>query len=350
MNIAVISIAGIGNTLLATPAIKLLRDSLPESKITLIVSKSACCEILKNSPYIDEIVVFDNKDITRKFFSSLALLLTLRKRKFDASLTVYPSNRIEYNLFAFLIHAKRRITHSYPVGRFRTLAFLQNVKVPSVYARHDVEQNLALLEPLGIAISKIQGNLLISIADDDMKYAQDFLISHNITENEIIIGMHPGSGEQNAKRWEEDKFAELGDALFKRYVARVLVFGAKDEQPIKKEIFSLMKNKPILVDGTLSQTAAIIAHCKLFISNDSGLMHVATAMEVPTIGIFGPTDLTRTRPWGNKHIAFRMEMDCSPCLKYPHFSTNSHIKCQEVKCLKKVTADKVLEVADRLLS
>ncbi len=127
MNIVVISLAGIGNTLLATPAIKLLRERSPEAKITLLVSQKVCRELLEGSPYVDEILVFENKDIIKKLAEKLRFILMLRKRRFDVSITVFPSNRIEYNLFAFLVGARKRITHKYQVGRYSTLAFLQNI-------------------------------------------------------------------------------------------------------------------------------------------------------------------------------------------------------------------------------
>lgn len=350
MNIVVISLAGIGNTLLATPAIELLRKRSPEAQITLLVSDKVYGEVVEGSPYVDEILVFERKDIIKKLIEKLRFILMLRKRRFDVSITGFPSNRMDYNLFAFLIGAKRRITHKYRVGRFSTLSFLQNVKVPAIYGKHDVEQNLGLLRPLGINPLDGNGNLIMWVTDTDKEHAREFLLKNNIAEDEIVIGMHPGSGGQIAKRWAKEKFADLGDALCKKYSARVLLFGGPDEAALKQDIFTLMKNKPILVQGTLKETAAVISRCNLFISNDSGLMHIATVMGVPTIAIFGPTDPQRTRPWGEKNTIVAKEMPCSPCLKYPFFNTNSSIECQEAKCLSQITVDDVIQAIEKQLS
>lgn len=188
------------------------------------------------------------------------------------------------------------------------------------------------------------------VTSADKEYARELLLKNNVTENEIVVGLHPGSGGQIGKRWAKEKFVELGDELYEKYGAKVLLFGGPDEAGLKQDICALMKNKPVLVEGTLKQTATVIGRCDLFISNDSGLMHIATAMGVPTIGVFGPTDPRRTSPWGEKNTIVAKDMPCIPCYKYPFFSTNSRIECQRMDCLKTISVEDILLAVRKQLS
>jgi len=347
MNILILSLSGIGNTLLFTPTLKSLWERIPHAKITLLVLKKVFGELIAGSPYIYEILAIeDNKNAIQK----IRFLLGLRKRKFDVSITVFPSNKIEFNLLAFLIGAKIRITHAYSFGGLRTLAFLQNRRVLVLEGKHDVEQNLELLRPLGMNPDQLDKELQLSIGSSDEEYAGEFLSKNDLRDEDIIIGIHPGSGEggQEAKRWNKEKFARLGDMLSERWKAKILIFGGSNEVKLKDSIFGLMRNRPILVDGTLMQTAAIIRSCHLFISNDSSLMHVAATVNVPTIAIFGPTNPQRTAPWGEKHVVVSKNLSCSPCLAYPFGTTEATIRCSKRDCLGKIDVQDIMEIARSL--
>jgi len=345
MKVIVVSLSGIGNTLLFTPVLKNLKKTFPNSNVTVLVLDHTFGEVINGNPYVDEILTFEN---AKSIPARIKFVLSLRKRKFDVSITAFPSNRIEYNLLAFLIGAKKRITHSYSVGYLRTLAFLQNVRVPAVLGIHDVEQNLKLLRPLGIT-ETWNSNPSTWLSDNDRQYADDFLVQHGIENRDLIIGIHPGSSKgMLSKRWPEERFAQVNDILYENYNVKIILFVGPDEIEIIYRIQRLAKSDPVIArDNTLKQTAAIIERCSLFIDTDSCLGHIAAAMGVPTITIFGPSNPKRTIPYGNKSVILQSDLLCVPCYRYPFYKTNSKIKCKTMDCLKEISVEDVLDAVDK---
>lgn len=346
--ILIICASGIGNTILFTPTLKALKEALPKAKITFLVTKSVFSEPIRESGLADRILISED-GLWRK----LKTIVSLRREKFDCSVTAFPSNHWQFNVFAFLIGAEDRITHSYKIGKWRTLSFLQNIKVPADENLHDVEQNLNLLKPLGIRLPKDKQPLFYideKSQREVKKYWKD-----NELENKFVVGIHSGSGGvwQEAKRWPEEKFAKLCDGLIEGENVKVLIFGGPEEKELKEKIRNLSRHRKdiYIVEASLKKVAALIRRCNLFISNDSGLMHVAVAVRGPkVIGIFGPTNYKRTGPYGNNCYIVRREISCSPCLKYPFHSTSSRIKCQRnFECLKKIKVEDVINRVNQIL-
>ena len=169
---------------------------------------------------------------------------------------------------------------------------------PVSTAAHDVVQNLRLLEPLGIAADLKTARYEFPLTPDDRAEADAWLAKHTLG-NRTLIGLHPGSyGDLAYKRWPAERFAELGDLLSATHDATVLVFGGSEEHQIKSEVAARMHAPSVIVEVPLRVTAALIARCVCFVSNDSGLMHLAVSQSIPTFGLFGPTDERRTAPWG----------------------------------------------------
>lgn len=338
--ILVICASGIGNTILFTPTLRTLRKGLPRAKITLLVTKSVFAEPVRGSAMVDEIVVFDDG---KSLLEKTKIIIKLRRKKIDCSITAFPSNRWQFNVFAFLAGAKKRITHGYKVGRFKTLSFLQNVKVPADENLHDVNQNLNLLKPLRISLPE-KKKFLFYLSEKERKSAEKFWKENNFNGS-FVIGIHPGSAgiQQDAKRWPAENFAELCNQLIKEKNAQILIFGGKEEKELKDKIKSLINNNHVyIVNASPKKVAAIIKKCNLFISNDSGLMHVATVLGVKTIGIFGPTNYQRTTPYGKNCYIIRKDLPCSPCLKYPFYSILSEIDCpRKFECLEKLQIEDV---------
>ena len=303
MKILAIAIPGIGNTLLAVPMLKELRRHFPKARIDLLVGLHSSAEIMKGCPYTDNIYLI-NKKFEKDFFKNLSTLMKLRKEGYDISITTIPAQQPHYNLLAAFVGAKKRITHDYK----NNLVFLQNYKMPLKIC-HDVEQNLNLLRPLGITAEANRGNykLELWLSKDERDFAAAFV--KGFKEN-IIVGMHPGSSEEShmvIKRWPIEKFAELSNLLIEKFNARILVFLGPDERNLKIiKNFVKYKDKVVIVeDPDIRKVAAIIKNCRLFISNDSGLMHISAALEVPTISIFGRVDYRRTSPEGKMHVTIK---------------------------------------------
>ncbi len=341
MKILVILASGIGNTVLFTPTLICLRKHFPDSKIDLFSHKNAFTEPIRNSDLVNKIYIF----------KGLKTLLTLRKNRYNLSITAFPSNKWQFNLFAYIAGAKKRLTHSYKMNRLKTLSFFQNEKMSVDEKIHDVEQNMNLLQSLGIDISAEPRELLFYTDQEDDQFANQWLSDKKISSDDFIIGIHSGCNKENKfKRWPEQHFVELIKRLSTEN-KRVLIFSGPDEKQETQSIYDQSKNKNVflLQDLSLKRTASIIAHCDIFINTDSGLGHIATAKKVETIALLGPAQLSRIRPFGKYGHYINLNLPCSPCMQYPFETTHSKIECHHsLKCLKKITPDQVINKINEL--
>lgn len=130
------------------------------------------------------------------------------------------------------------------------------------------------------------------------------------------VVINPGAAYGSAKRWLPERFAEVADRIAVEYGMRVLLIGGPGEIDIGSEIEKLMTTRPINYTGKTSirEMMALVSRCRLMVTNDSGPMHVAAALQVPIVAVFGSTDHTTTHPFGVDHRIVRKEFDCAPCL------------------------------------
>ena len=343
--ILTISLSGIGNTILFTPFLNCLRKNYPEAEIDFLTLNQTMADVVSGSSLVDNIFV-----LSKRQFRIFKILWQLRRKQYDYSIAAFPSNKWQFNVLAFLIGATNRVTHRYNYGKLKTLSFLQNKKILAIEGIHDVEQNMNLLKIFGVNVKNEERKLIFYISDENKKFAKEFLVENQL-ENKFLVGIHPGAGgfykgwQGFAKRWSEENFAKLCDTLIEEKDAKVLIFGGPEEIGLKNKVRSLAKHKEdiIIIDESLKHTAAIIGKCNLFISNDSGLMHVAATFNVPTIGIFGPTNYKRTAPYGKNCHFIRRDLSCGSCLIYPFHSTSSKIRCKRnFECLRGITIKDVI--------
>lgn len=337
MKILVIRVKGIGNMVMFTPTLVALRKNFPDVKITLLADKGSA-EVVRGGNLVDDIVLFDLKfPLSRQ----LKIILDLRKQNFDCSVMSFPANKWQFNLFAFLIGAKKRITHGYWLARFRTLSFLQNARIPAVEGIHDVEQNLNLLKAFDIL--DCEKKQVFYVSKEDIDYADRFFKDNNLKN---VIAMHPGCGDDSLyKRWPSSHFTRV-ITLLQAVGYNVLLVAGPGEEELVEDINRSLKIKAEMLSGVpLKQVAAILSRCSAFLSTDSGIGHIASAMRVPTCVITGPTDHIRIAPYGG--VVIRKGFPCSPCKKYPFHTDFSHIKCDNILCLGGITPE---EVRDKLIS
>lgn len=330
-NILLIGSIGIGNLLLFSPALKILRKEIPNANIIMIVLKKAFLPLFENDPNIDELVLLDS-DSNLGISEKLSFLKNLRTKNIDLCITTFPANRREYNLLSYLSGAKIRIAHKYNSKYFKSLSFLQNYKVNVDNSLHDVDQNIGLLNVLGINSDPDPKELTLYIGESDKNNAEKYLKENKLT-NQRLFGIHPGSSAERGmdkKRWSTNNFAKLTDWLSENHNYKVLIMGGPEEEELKNEILERSNSKPVLVKGiNLMTTAAIIGKCDRFFSNDSGLMHIAVAAGVLTSAVFGPSDPGRTAPYGDKNLIISKDLDCRPCWSIRNVGVG------EVKCVQK---------------
>jgi heptosyltransferase-2 len=314
--ILALCLPGIGDTILFTPALRALRQHFPRAQIWVLVMFPGSQQVLEKNPHVDHVILWEF--LKEGAFRSLKFLLGLRRQRFDVSIMAYPANRIEYSVVHFLIGARNRYGHRYHHRNLRSLNVLHGHTILEDNGRHNVEENMALLRLLGIEVQDPFA-LELYLSKEDQAWARRWLRERGL-EGELLIGFHAGTAEfknQARRRWAREKFAQLGDILSEELGARMLLFGGPDEEQLNEDIRSRMSHPGLLVSSTtMRQTAALIEHCDLFVSNDSALMHTAAAMKVPCVVIFGPTNPQWVHPYGTPHGIVRLNLDCSPCFYY----------------------------------
>ncbi len=352
MKILVIALSGIGDALMFTPALHLIRKSNPSAKIDALVMFRGVKDLYERNENIDSVIHFDFLD--KGILSALKFVLGLRG-KYDASINVYPSNRKEYNIINFLIGAKKRAGVKYLRRNFRELGFLNNVSVGENDKVHNVMSNIKLSSALMNLEFKEEPPLYFPLTETDEKFVADFLSLNKIYNGDTLVGFHPGSATLKnhiKRRWEPEKFAELGRLLIERNNAKILVFGGPEEKELKEKIVEdIHSDKAVFVTaGNLGESGALIKRCGVFVSNDSSLMHVAAAMERKVVAIIGPTNTHYIHPWKTRYKIATLNLDCSPCFIYsprPLICFRNDVK---FKCIKELNTETVYEAVLNFLN
>ncbi|MHB1686447.1 MAG: glycosyltransferase family 9 protein [Ignavibacteriaceae bacterium] len=339
--ILIIALSGIGDALMFTPALKLLRESLPDAKIDALTMFKGAKEMYERNPHLDNVIYFDF--INSGIYASLKFVLSLRL-KYDAAINVYPSNRKEYNVISFLTGARNRVAAKYLRKDFQNLGFLNNLRTVEDDSRHNVLTNVMLVESLLNKKFNEKPDLDFPVTTEDENYAAKFLDDINIKGNDIVIGFHPGSATLKNhihRRWEPEKFAELGKRLINEFGASVFIFGGPEEDELKLSIKKMI-GLPLAYEiktKTLPQSLGLIKRCNVFVTNDSGMMHVASALKRNVVALIGPTNVNYIHPWNTNYKTVSLNLECSPCFFYsprPLTCTRTDVK---YKCIKELGVD-----------
>jgi heptosyltransferase II len=350
MKILILALSGIGDALMFTPALKLLRGELPSAQIDAFVMFNGTKEIYQTNSNINNIIHFDF--IKEGVLNSLNFVLGLRK-KYDATINVYPSNRKEYNLISFLIGAKKRIAVEYLRKNNQNLGWLNNVTVLESDRRHNVQTNIMLVEKLLDKKFDDEPAMEINLLKADLSFASDYLKKNKIEQNDFVVGFHPGCATLKnhiKRRWEPEKFIELGKKLIKQKNAKIFLFGGSEEEKLKSSVNSKIDSEKsfIIKTDTLLQSIALMKRCNLYITNDSALMHIASALGLKVIALIGPTNQNYIHPWKTEYKIISLNLDCSPCFFYSPKPLSCSRTDVQFKCIKELDVDLVYEAIETL--
>jgi lipopolysaccharide heptosyltransferase II len=335
--IIITPLIGMGDTLMTTPALRLIKTRHPDWRITYSTISASNYELLKGNPYIDDLHYYPLKaagifngpwHIFRRFFG-----------KYSVSLTFYPSNRASYNLFALLTGAPRRIGHTYMHRNASQLNWLKDKTLREEPLKHCVEQNVSLLSFLGISCAKDEiPDLEIFLSHEEKRKGLEF--RKNLS-GEKVIGVHAGTStfkNQDKRRWPKERFCELINRFSGHHF---ILFGTKEEEEVNLFIQSNVAQRErvtVVNDKPLREAIAIIGNCDAFVSNDSGLMHIAAAMKVPTLALLGPTNPAYIHPWKVPYRLARSGIECSPCYYYSPKPLTCPRKIN-YKCMQEIKVD-----------
>ncbi|MBM3862169.1 MAG: glycosyltransferase family 9 protein [Verrucomicrobia bacterium] len=365
--VIVFCLPGIGDTVMFTPALALLRRMFPQAHITAITMFRGTEHILATNPDLNEVRHFDFFNASA--WENLRYLWRLRCEGYDLSIMSFPSNRLEYNIANWFVGRRWRAAHRYHRQSWRNLWFLNNIVVRETGRHHNAEENLRLLAAIATKLGlhlelppwdverteRIrQCPLKLAIKPDDEAAAKTFLAEHNLGSDKLLIGIHTWSSTYKNmahKCWDKDNFValirRLGD---ERPEARFLLVTGPADEEINQYILQQADSRVVLVrEANLRRAVAILSHCRVFISNDSGVMHLAAAAAVPVVALFGPTDWWRLHPWTERHAVVSRELPCSPCFYY----SSRALRCVEnvdYACIRKITVDEVHTAVNQLLS
>ncbi|MFH2012914.1 MAG: lipopolysaccharide heptosyltransferase II [Pseudomonadota bacterium] len=327
----------IGDVILTFPALTTIRKNFPRTDIT-ILCRPWVAPLLENNPDVDEVIIYDHNGIHNGIFGKLRLAKALRKKRYD--LAILLQNAFDAALIAVLAGIPFRAGYNSDARG----ALLTNKVIldKAVLEKHQVYYYLDMLKALGMDV--VEENPVIKIYDEAKNRAVEILDSLNIENGDLLIGMNPGAHYGSAKRWFPERYAVLSDMIYDGFGGKILIFGSKEEKVISEIIQGIAKSEIIDLAGrtSLLETVALIEKCNLFITNDSGLMHLAAALKIPLISIFGSTDPVTTSPLGSSSIIVRKEVPCSPCLKK---------ECPtDHKCMELIEVDEVYQHVSKVLA
>jgi heptosyltransferase-2 len=297
---------GIGDLLNSTPAIALLRRNYLDAEIT-VLARPLNAPILIGNPDVDRILIFAREGAHRQLGDRLRFYYRLRREKYD--LVVAMRTASWTNFVAWLSGARYRLGRYHK--RFkRTLTHAWQGKYEKGRV-HEVDRNFDLARL--ICEGEGERRLVLNLLDEEVAQARKQLANWGIASSDFLIGLHPG-GSSFDKRWPEDNFASVADRLVAQYSAKVLLLRGPGEAHLSRNIEKKMRVAPIsYAPQSIRELAALIQRCKLFICNDSGPMHIAAALDVPTVAIFGSTDHVAWKPLSEKATVVRRDMPCWPC-------------------------------------
>ncbi len=296
-NILIRATNWIGDSIMSLPALEEIKENFPNAHIC-VLSKKWVADIFRLHPAVDELIIY------RNFLEAVRIL---KKKRFDMAILF--QNAFKAALLAFLSGIKIRVGLDTDGRRF-----LLTHPVKKIGFVHHVDQYLNILKGIGIEPKRRHPKLYLK--EEDLRIA-DEIIKREGLEGRFIIGISPGASYGSAKRWPPDYFSKIVERATKALKAAVFIFGTEAEAEISRKILRNTEGKVLDFCGKtdLRKTIALIKRCNMFVSNDSGLMHVSASLGVPTVGIFGSTDPERTGPKGEKVKIVKKEIPCSPCFK-----------------------------------
>ena len=336
--ILIIKLWGIGETILALPAIEALRNKYKKSNIDILVT-SRNKEIFYNNKNINNIKVLKLNPISIKLF----ILRNFRKYNLVIDMEEYLNTS---SIIAFFT-GKERICYSHGIR-----ANLYTETVPYNDKQHVVYTFLDLLKPLGIK-KTVEKLSQLNYSNDDKNNVDNLLKKYNINKK-MLIGLGIGAAESAKSRmWPMERFAELSDYLIKKYNDKIILIGNKEEKKFIDQLQNLIKNKnnSFNVAGKINvrEMFYLISLCKLFIGNDSGPMHVAAAQGVTTIGLFGCNLPMRFKPFGKNNYFLYKKNNQKACINVHKGEVGECKFGREDACVKKIQVNDVTSLVDNIM-
>jgi heptosyltransferase-2 len=326
----------VGDAIMTLPALEAVRENFPGRHIA-VLAKPWVAQLFTNHPAVDQVIVFDKGRRKREAIKEIARITRIiRKEHFD--LAILFQNAFEAALLAFLGGVRHRVGYKTD-GR----GFLMTQGVPrneEILRIHEVGYYCAILSAMGWKAEA--RDPVLHLGDKSLKDGQALLRARGFNPGEFIVGLSPGAVFGSAKRWPAERFSQIGDRVTESWGGKVVVFGSEGERLIAERVCDAMKNEALNLCGATSLETAmgVMRCCKFFVTNDSGLMHMAAGLGVPTVAVFGSTDPVTTGPRGDNTRIVRRPVSCAPCLRE---------ECPtDHRCMQRISPDAVWKEMESL--
>jgi len=328
-NILVIKLRYLGDVLLATPALRALKAAYPKARLTALVNRGTD-EILVSNPDVDDIIPLERGTIVEQWRFAMAV----RRRRFDIVVDLTDGDRAAF--LTRISGASVRIGFN---AEQRWTGRCYTTVVHGDAAAHRIERDLAALRPLNLSVTDTIPRLWLTREDESR--AEEFIAKLPVRSDQQIVVIQPGA-RYWFKAWPSERFAELADRLTERFGCQILVGGSQQEAELTRLVVKQAKSHLTTIAGLVSirTLAAVLKRSALFVGNDSGVMHIATAVGTPVVALFGPSNPTEWGPRGGPAEVIYKGLDCRVCF---------HPTCQrgEQNCMKLITVDEVISAAAR---
>ncbi len=327
-----------GDVILSTPVIKALRDAYPQAYLAMVV-KPYTKVIVEGNPNLDEAILYDKDYKEKNWVAAFGFSRALAKNKFDLAIVLNPSNRS--NLIPFLAGIPKRI------GYGRKLGFLLTDRVKDLKyqgKKHEIEYNLDLVRALGI--EPRDKNTFMPISPESEIWVEEVFKKENIFPSDKLAVINPAASD-NSKMWPQERYAQVADKLSDKGL-KIIILGSPKDQEIADGVIKNLHCQYINMVGNnnISQAASLLRRSSLFVSSDTGPMHLASSLGIPVIAILGRSQPglspLRWGPHNNNSAVIHKDVGCPECLAH---------NCRKgFLCLEAITADDVIRAAERLLS
>ena len=328
-NVLILAQHRLGDTVVSIPALQAVRNSLPQSRI-FVFSSQYIRDILERIDSVADIISFgEGLSLGKK----VDLIRSQIRSPIDLTLDLTCDYTMENALLAFLTGARYRVGYN-TFGR----GFLFDTALPPQKAPvHITDEILAIVQSIGLKAD--DKSLHLTASDQAKEKTRVHLEEQGISKEEIYIVIHPG-GHYPTQRWPTESFARLADKLIQKYRIKIVLAGGPREEILVRKISENMTREPVLfLEQPVRNLMALIQDCRILICNNSGPLHLAVALGIPTVSTMGPTLPERWWPLGSIHRVVRKELPCMPC-------NQGVCRIKTSDCMKHITVEEMLEAVD----
>jgi heptosyltransferase-2 len=338
--ILVIRFSSLGDVVLTTPALETLKSKFPQSQI-YILTKTRYSELLQHDPRLNALIEFDSQNEHKGLKGFKRLLKELNSNEFDLLIDLHSNLRSFF--LRHLVKSDIKIKYR---KRWFSRFLMVHFKFLNTKPVSTLESYLGIFKKLKIEPEQKMPALFVG--QEDVEFSKKFLLEAGIKKDDIVIGVHPGA-RWETKRWDKDKFEQVCRNLTRKENYRVILFGDTEDKELIRNIAEKLPNSKVIraIGLPLSELMSLIKNCDCLITNDSGPMHIAEALNVPVVAIFGPTHpKLGFAPIGPESLVLCANVKCSPC------SLHGEKKCfkESRLCLDLITPDMVIQAVEDLLN